>query len=214
MRNASKEVFESFKKNTADHVMTIIRDDGAYRHLRFKRPDSGVFHFDIITWPGHLAVTGDMGASVFSRLNDMFEFFRDDTGGALSINESYWAEKLVANDGEALEFSQDNFEKLIRERYDEHVKENSSDDGEKPQWTDELWGDLTARVLGAESVESAFSAMSKFSGDYGDSRFEFTDIQEDYHSMLEYDYHLLWRMFAIVYAIRCYDESKRKQEAA
>lgn len=201
------EVLANFTKDTATHALTIIRDDGIYRHLRFKRPDSGVFHFDVITWPGHLAVTGDMGASVFSRLDDMFQFFRDDDG-ELGINPGYWSEKLVANDGDAQNFSSERFKQLIRERYDCHIKEHSGDDSEKPEWADELWDDLTESVLGAESAESAYSAMSEFSGDYGDSHFEFTDIHDYSRSMLEYDYHLLWRMFAIVYAIRAYDAAK------
>lgn len=201
------EVLANFTRDTATHQLTIIRDDGVYRHLRLKRPDSGVFHFDIITWPGHLAVTGDMGASVFSRLDDMFQFFRDDDG-ELGINPGYWSEKLVANDGDAQNFSSERFKRLIRERYDCHIKEYSGDDSEEPEWADELWDDLAESVLGAESAESACSAMSEFSGDYGDSHFEFADIHDYYREMLEYDYHLLWRMFAIVYAIREYDKAK------
>lgn len=207
------EVLANFTKNTAAHQLAILRDDGIYRHLRVKRPNSGAFSFDIITWPGHLAITGDMGASVFSRVNDMFDFFRDDDGD-LGINPGYWSEKLVANDGESMKFSPENFEKLIRERYEEHIKEHSGDDGEKPEWADELWDDLADSVVGAESVDNTHFRMSSFSGGYGDSTFEFTDIQEYFRSMLEYDYHLLWRMFAIVYAIRLYDAAKAQAEVA
>ena len=53
---------ERFAKDTATHAMTILRDDGLYRHLRFKRPNTSSYYFDIITWPGYLAITGDMGA--------------------------------------------------------------------------------------------------------------------------------------------------------
>ena len=43
-------------------------------------------------------VGGDIGDFVFRRLNDMFEFFRDDDAGKLRINPGYWAEKCTAAD--------------------------------------------------------------------------------------------------------------------
>jgi hypothetical protein len=32
--------------------------------------------FDVVTWPGHLSISGDMGCFVFTRVDDMFTFFR------------------------------------------------------------------------------------------------------------------------------------------
>lgn len=201
------EVFENFTKGTAAHQLTIIRDDGIYRHLRVSSPDSGTYRFDIITWPGYLAITGDMGASVFSRVNDMFDFFRDDDGH-LGISPDYWAEVLDANDGEVMEFSPENFERLIRDLYDEHVKEHSGDDGERPEWADELWGALNTEVLSAESVDEAHYRMDSFRWGLGARTFWFPDAHDYGRSLLEYDRHLLWRMFAIAYAIRLYDAAK------
>ncbi len=57
--------------------------------------------FDVVTWPGFLAYAGDMGAFVFARLEDMFEFFRGrpvDDKDKLYINLGYWGEKLEAVD--------------------------------------------------------------------------------------------------------------------
>ena len=68
------EVHERFKKDTAEHQMTVLRDDGLYRHLRFRKPGTGIYGFDIVTWPGYLAISGDMGASMFTRLEDMIQF--------------------------------------------------------------------------------------------------------------------------------------------
>ncbi|MFY3739344.1 hypothetical protein ACOS9E_25265, partial [Escherichia coli] len=50
-----------FLLDTAFHRLEIIRDDGFYRHLRMKQPGTSCYYFDIITWPGYLTVTGDMG---------------------------------------------------------------------------------------------------------------------------------------------------------
>ena len=43
---------------------------------------------------GSLIASGDVGTYVFSRLADMFEFFRSPmtSDGRLYINDSYWAE--------------------------------------------------------------------------------------------------------------------------
>lgn len=57
------------------HEMHVLHDDGLYRHIRFKRPGTLMYHFDLITWPGVLAVNGDMGSYMFSRVTDMFTFF-------------------------------------------------------------------------------------------------------------------------------------------
>lgn len=84
---------ESFKRDTAKFKLTILHDDGVYRHLRIGDPETFCQAFQITTWPGHLEYSGDMGDYVFSRLDDMFRFFRGD-----SINPSYWAEKLQAID--------------------------------------------------------------------------------------------------------------------
>jgi hypothetical protein len=86
--------FERFEKHTAYHWMDIVRDDGENRHIRFQQRGTGVYHFDIITWPGKLCITGDCGTFVFRRLPDMFEFFRSTQRGR--INAQYWAEKVIA----------------------------------------------------------------------------------------------------------------------
>ena len=41
-------------------TMSIERDDGLYRHLRFKSSGTNTYYFDLVTWPGYLTVTGDM----------------------------------------------------------------------------------------------------------------------------------------------------------
>src|ERR1051326_8204576 len=67
-----------FLRNVKAHEMTVLRDEGVDRHLRFKAPNTSNQYFDLITWRGSLCFTGDMGTFVFSRIPDMFEFFRDE----------------------------------------------------------------------------------------------------------------------------------------
>lgn len=80
-----------FEGDTAEHEMTVMRDDELYRHLRFKAPGTITYYYDLVTWPGYLAIVGDMGDYLFSRTRDMFEFFE---GDGKRINPHYWAEKL------------------------------------------------------------------------------------------------------------------------
>ena len=84
---------ESFIKDVVDHEMTIENDNGVHRSLFFGVKGCGNKHFRIVTWPGHLAISGDMGDFIFARTPDMFNFFRN--GGGY-INKTYWGEKLKA----------------------------------------------------------------------------------------------------------------------
>ena len=89
-----------FLSDVRYHQMTVEMDQGVHRSILFKRPGSGMYHFRLVTWPGHLAISGDVGDYIFARLPDMFDFFRyagpeydkDDR-----INRSYWDEKLRSN---------------------------------------------------------------------------------------------------------------------
>ena len=115
--NIRGEVAEWFARDVADHQMTVLHEDGTYRHLRFKRPDTGTYWFDLITWPGCLAINGDMQSFLFARLTDMFEFFRAD-----SINPTYWSEKLRASSG-VRRYSEDVFRDRVNEEVAEHAKD-------------------------------------------------------------------------------------------
>jgi len=88
-KDVGEWVSEDGTKNIRAHEMTVLRDDGLYRHLRFASPNCGFYWFDLITWPGSLTVNGDCGTYTFSRVTDMFEFFRGHR-----VNPQYWAEKV------------------------------------------------------------------------------------------------------------------------
>jgi hypothetical protein len=80
-----------FRADTAEHVLTEVRpSDGVYRHLRFGKPDSGVYGVQIITWPHHLCVVGDMGEWLWRQDRDVLAKFSGDS-------PDYWAGKLRAS---------------------------------------------------------------------------------------------------------------------
>lgn len=91
------DIAERFRKDTAGHEMTVLHDDGLYRHLRFKAPERGSYWFDIVTWPDILAIRGDIDGYMFTRVTDMFEFFRmhrTPRDGRLESYPHYWSEKV------------------------------------------------------------------------------------------------------------------------
>lgn len=195
---------EEFLKDVATHALTIIKDDGVYRHIRLSRPGSSCMRFDIITWPGSLCYAGDMGSYVFSRLHDMFEFFRDDKGG-LSINLGYWREKLDAVDcdgshkaGAAKVFSYEKFKKAIEEYLDDI--EASPELREEVQ-EEVLWGD--------EEVGRCYDRASDFKSEVQPG-FQFHDVFE--LDMYEYEYRFVWCCYALVWGIQQYDALKASQE--
>lgn len=43
-----------FLHDVRNHQMTILRDEGVNRHIRFMKPGSSDMQFDLITWSGYL----------------------------------------------------------------------------------------------------------------------------------------------------------------
>jgi hypothetical protein len=202
---------KQFLKDVKNHQMQIIRDDGVYRHIRFGMPDTYCMSFNLITWPGHLCYAGDMGTYVFTRLHDMFEFFRTDRQSteeqALFINRGYWAEKLVAVDknGGVKEFSEKKFNREIMEYLIAWVRDSAS-------WTSkeerrELWNAVVSEVIKAEADSGGYRkqvAANEFSFQVNDFlRFSFKDFWEV--SVTEYTHRFLWCCYAIAWGLQQYD---------
>lgn len=82
------DAYDRFRHDVTGHQLTVIHDDGLYRHLRLSNPDRSSYWYEIITFPGSLVIRGDMGTYLFTREADMFGFF-----GTGDINPGYWAEK-------------------------------------------------------------------------------------------------------------------------
>jgi len=212
---------ESFLRDVAAHQMKILRDDGLYRHIRFKRPDSGCMYFDLVTWPGLLCYTGDMGTYVFSRVQDMFEFFRMDKSdwnfnkNGLSINPGYWSEKLQAVDGNrhqasCMEFDEDRFRRVVNKYRVEWMRSGNLNKEERR----ELWEAVESEVLGEldNSGMRAQIAANDFHHMIGDHEFCFIDFWD--HSFTRYTTHFLWCCYALAWGIAQYDKHMEEQAVA
>ena len=187
---------DQFLRDVANHQITIIRDDGVNRHIRFKKPDTSDMSFELITWPWHLCYTGDMGTYVFNRIEDMFQFFRSKPGNGekLYINTGYWAEKCLAADmhGGISEYSAEKATSRIKEWLDDH--DASDEIREEVKWQILIHADDGEDVLR--------QAVDNFEHD----DFRFADFFEVNLHIRPFRY--IWCCYALSWGIGLYDKYK------
>jgi hypothetical protein len=215
---------ERFLRDVAEHAMTVIRDDGVSRHIRFAKPGTGCMHFDLITWPGILCYTGDMGTYVFQRTTDMFEFFRHDRaynqsrGRKLSINLGYWTEKLIAiegsrHGGKVKAFDDEKFKRVINDYRVSWMREAKGSGTLDKGGRRELWEAVEDEVIGAleDGGDRAQYAAYDFNFDRNSNSrrpygWSFTDLFE--RDFTEYTHSIVWCCYALAWGIEKYDTSK------
>lgn len=185
---------DRFLKDVATHQMAVVLDTGTHKHLQFRRPDTGMYWFDILTWPGTLVIRGDMGTFVLAREQDMFGWIGYDRG---RINPGYWSEKLVAGrDG-------------VKEAYPDPdvLRAYVAQTAEDAYGYDAEDGDCLAEMCRA--VDEAFDAI-----EWGDpeslrsisagKRHPFENYCADDHLVDSWQW--IWCCWAIVWAISKYRE--------
>lgn len=210
---------QTFLHDVRDHTLEVIRDDGVHRHIRLRKPGTMCMHFDLITWPGYLCYTGDMGTYVFRRLEDMFQFFRTDAdsawlkrdGRTLGINPSYWGEKLEATDkcDGFKEFSEAKFTRNVMEQLVTWIRDNR--DLTTKEERRELWDAVICDVVQADGDNGGHRkqiAAHEFSHHVNDRvrDFCFEDFWE--RSCEDYSYRFMWCCYALAWGIKTYDTSK------
>lgn len=228
-----------FLKDIAEHEMQVIMDNGVHRHIRFKKPGTMCMYFDLITYPGGLLYTGDMGTYVFVRLQDMFEFFRTspqdswvkEMGLTLYTNHSYWSEKLVATDcsgrrgGKAEEFCEEKFKQVVIESYLRPWIKRAREDGtlDKEQRR-ELWEEVHTEIIdrisdyGEGIIQKCYEFSWKPHLSFNESlsrkakSYHFEDFFE--HSFTTYTHSFRWCCMALSWGIAKYDAWKDEQAKA
>lgn len=209
-----------FLRDVAEHEMIVVRDDGAHRHIRFKKPGTYCMHFDLITWPGYLCYTGDMGTYVFRRLEDMFEFFRTDRehmrlrdGRTLAINPGYWGEKLEAversgDSGSYREFSDDKFNRAVMGDLVEWIRGHAHHTTKEERR--ELWDYVVSDVIGADGDTGGYRKQCAAHDFHhrvnGRLEFYFQDFWE--HNVTDYTHRFIWCCYALAWGVAKYDAAK------
>lgn len=191
--NPATEAWKSFQTNSAGHELTVLHEQGLYRHIRMARPSSRAESWDIVTWPGHLATSGDIADGLtFSRDPDMIEFFAPEaidhnyfSDGAPSIDFRYWAQKLQGDQRQGiLAYKHENFIRFVTETLTERLE-----DGDTP--------DLTK-----EDVDRLISEVNDLARDEADAR-DWLDEHDDQfpdsweNSFKDYSVHFQMACYAI-----------------
>lgn len=209
----------SFSTDTKNHTMEILRNDGLYRHLRFSNNGSSAYRFDLVTWPGFLCYSGDMGTFVFQRTADMFGFFRTKrrADGTFSIDHRYWAEKCEGPDkSDGLrEFDPEAFQREItvqrRHLFAGYGKYMNA------EMRREFWAELEEVKRSAEEGEHAtFTAVQNWSFrinkpcNWHWSGQEHISLDtSEFPSCKKYTMRFLWCCQALAWGIERYDEAMR-----
>lgn len=203
--SAPDPIAERFARETAEHKMTVLHDDGLYRHLRFmrqywrpplaKEQRSSMYWFELITVPGSLIFNGDGESYTFRRIEDMFEFFRGPVG---RINPGYWGEKVTSS-RDLTEYRQEIFKARVIEEFTEAAR----GPGGVPAGTgravreDVLEADIYFERGAREAVES-----------FEHEGFTFYDTFE--WDLRDYKWWFLWACHGIVWGIAQYDASRKE----
>jgi hypothetical protein len=206
MENPNHPTEESFLKNVANHEMQVILDDGIHRHIRFKNPKDSTQWFELVTWPDYLAYVGDMGSYTFSRLKDMFEFFRTAPKGetGLHINPSYWGEKLeaVERHNGYHQFAPDK----VREQIEEKVVEWVEEYGFGKEEVESLREELSDHICYDDGLSEAYSSVGSFHIEIAGHDLRFEDIFEWVWE--DFTGRYIWCCYALAWGIKKYDEAK------
>lgn len=206
-----QNIAERFARETAEHEMRILHDDGLYRHVRFTpAPKEGqvrhsFYWFELITLPGALIFQGDGDSFTFRRDVDMFEFFRT-SAYAGEPNLSYWAEKVTSGRDQVMKYDQ--------ERHHEQVLKHLAEYYENTQLPAGLHEAVQDKVLdefvGDETYDRQFVQEFKFYANANDRwdydkkpDFEFHDASE--WNLKDYDWWFEWACQAIVWGIKQYN---------
>lgn len=206
-----------FLRDVATHAMMIvIDDDDEFRHIAFKIPGTSSYSFQITTWPGYLAITGDMGSWLFTRLRDMFKFFRRDLDSReeLPINRSYWAEKLVATSSNgrhsngAEQYDPAKFRSAIYCWALRLCREAAYRGLDKKDRAELIYDIKELRDAGLEGEGVAHRAVADFRFYHNKLRHPLAIPDFWENNLRDWTYHYTWCCYAIVWAIKQYDAAK------
>lgn len=200
--NPAAEAWAAFQRDAAGHQLTVLHEQGLYRHLRMAAPGTRWGSWDIITWPGHLATSGDAHDGLtFSRENDMIvDFFGKMHGGkksyfddgAPSIDFRYWAEKLQGDQRDTVRaYVHADFVRYVKETLTERLEA-----GYYSQLTQQLVDELIAEV---EDLDESEAEARQWLNEH---EREVPDSWD--HDFKDYTFHFQVACYAVNAAVQAY----------
>jgi hypothetical protein len=193
----------------AGHEMTVLHDDGLYRHLRFEgTAESSLgrypsYPFELITWPYNLVVKAgwtfhfDIDATP-----DMFDLFRK-TALSGRINPGYWSEKVRAGRDEIEGFDPNLFEQQVKQHVVEAIRNGDAPRGIGAEVTRDIfeWGDISHEAGARKELE--------------DFRFEGWTFGETWEwKFCDFTPGFLHSCYAIRHGIDLWDAARKTAEVA
>jgi len=146
-----------FKRATVGHQVTVLHEDGLYRHLRFQAPGNGSsYGYDLITWPYNLVIRGGWTFTfTIDATEDMFDLFRR-TSFPGQINPSYWQEKVTAGRDEIEAFDDDLFEQQVKQHVVNAIRSGDAPRGIGAEVTRDIfeWGDISHEAGARQELEN------------------------------------------------------------
>ena len=194
--SVTKEIFLDSVKN---HQMNILLDNGVFRCIEFRDPkDKGRYFFYLSTIPGRLLISGDCGTYVFSRINDMFQFFR-----GKYIDFSYWASKADAEDtrGGIRVFNVDKLKQQLTDNFNDF----------KDCWpcSKEDEEEFQEEILNMIEDEHTFVALGSKRLNCG-----FEIEPWEYSNVYDLSSRFIWNCYAINWGIDQYDKLSDRSETS
>jgi hypothetical protein len=145
---------ERFVREVPGAEMSILRNEGPYRHLVISFPSSTWERCEVVTWPGALVLRGGLGHWMFAVDGvDVLAVFR-----SVDPDPAYWAQKLVAHgtgDDQPQEYLPARAAAYVRAYADGQMRrwpdlaEEISETVEKVVFTDSWW--RTGGMPGSEA---------------------------------------------------------------
>lgn len=195
-----------FAADTSGHQLTILLDQGDHKHLRAHAVDEDTGHprhlysVDLVTWPGRVAIAGDMDGFTFKA--DLPTLRAATQNG---INWGYLAEKVDAGRENITGFSQEAFQREIRDQIDQATVDGTAPRGleaEVNEWF--LNGDYAEQF---HTEEAALFAARDFEHD----GFHFSDLAE--WDLTAYTSDFERAALGVQLVIRLYDRAKAAGKA-
>ncbi|MEV4441320.1 hypothetical protein AB0K09_20310 [Streptomyces sp. NPDC049577] len=199
LKRQMSEAKERFASDVEGATMTVVKDDGVHRHLSFRFPKASWEWCEVVTWPGMLVLRGGLGCWSFTRVEDMFGFFRP-TPHRERIDPVYWAGKLVPGSGsEAKEYNAKRAASYIRNTVVDAIVEY-------PSLSEDVENDLFPAWGGPDlSTEAGLrAALGRFEGAYQDIHKGFRFPVEDWDLHRYSDWFLL-SCLVLPWAVEQYD---------
>ena len=157
MNDDYAEAAAYFKRATAGHQMTVLHEDGLYRHLRFQTPGNGSsYGYDLITWPYNLTIRGGWTFTFsIDATEDMLDLFRR-TSFPGEINPSYWQEKVTAGRDEIEGFNDSLFEQQVKQHVVDAIRNGDAPRGIGAEVTRDIfeWGDISHEAGARQELEN------------------------------------------------------------